>query len=100
MAVLGTQGFEALPKHCLTMCLGAFLIAFAVAVLRDQLPERWARFVPIPMACALPFYLGAYIAVDMTLGTVVKAIWQLSNFDGQAAFGMVAASVRLNLDVP
>ncbi|KAF5836148.1 OPT oligopeptide transporter protein-domain-containing protein [Dunaliella salina] len=35
-----------------------------------------APFIPIPMAMAIPFVLGAYIAVDMGLGSLILAIWE------------------------
>ncbi len=91
MAILGTRGLSALPAHCLTYAIGFFVGAFAVAALRDALLlERWSRggsrvgrwanrvgqFVPIPMAFALPFYLGGNYAVDMALGSVIKGTWQ------------------------
>ena len=57
------QGMSALPRHCLALCAGFFLGAMFVSALRDVLPQKWARFVPIPMAAAIPFYIGAQLAV-------------------------------------
>ncbi len=57
------QGVAALPQHCMTLCSGFFAAAIAISGLRDALPERFARFVPIPMAAAIPFYIGANLAV-------------------------------------
>lgn len=58
MAVLGTQGFGALPKHCGPLMAALFGAAVLLCLARDLLPPRWARFVPSPMAMGLPFYLG------------------------------------------
>ena len=92
MAILGTRGVSALPSHCLTYAIAFFAGSFAVAGLRDLLLlERWSRggsaagrwangvghLVPIPMAFALPFYLGGNYAVDMALGSVIKGAWQV-----------------------
>jgi hypothetical protein len=57
------QGLSALPANCLKLCGGFFLGSMAVSALRDALPRRWGRFVPIPMAAAIPFYIGAQLAV-------------------------------------
>lgn len=59
MAVIGTKGFGALPKHC-TLLMGAFFAAgMLICLVRDTLPRRAARFVPSPMAMSVPFYIGA-----------------------------------------
>jgi hypothetical protein len=54
---------SALPRHCIALCGAFFLGAIAISVLKDLLPERYARLVPIPMAAAIPFYIGANLAV-------------------------------------
>ena len=58
------QGISALPKHCIQMCIGFFLAAVLISILRDLLPQKYAAFVPIPMAAAIPFYIGAQLAVS------------------------------------
>lgn len=70
-----TQGFEELPKHCGALMGGFFAAAICVSLVRDLLPEKWARFLPIPMAMAIPFYIGANVAVDICIGALVKAYW-------------------------
>ena len=65
-ALMYRQGISALPRHCLALCAGFFLGAMAISALRDVLPQKWARFVPIPMAAAIPFYIGAQLAVRCT----------------------------------
>lgn len=63
MQLLCAQGVAALPQHCMTLCAGFFAGAIVISGLRDVLPERYALFVPIPMAAAIPFYIGANLAV-------------------------------------
>ena len=58
------QGISALPRHCIQMCVGFFLAAVMISILRDLLPKKYAAFVPIPMAAAIPFYIGAQLAVS------------------------------------
>ncbi len=62
-----------MPKHCGQMMIGAFLLALAMSLLHDLLPEKWSVFIPIPMAMAIPFYVGANVALDISTGAVVKA---------------------------
>ena len=59
------QGISALPKHCTQMCIGFFFGALAFSVLRDLLPKKYGAYVPIPMAAAIPFYIGAQLAVSL-----------------------------------
>ena len=58
------QGVSALPKYCTQMCIGFFLVAVVFSVLRDLLPKKYGAYVPIPMAAAIPFYIGAQLAVS------------------------------------
>ncbi|KAA8548251.1 hypothetical protein F0562_004488 [Nyssa sinensis] len=71
MAILGTEGFSELPKHCLARCCGFFVAALVINLLRDLIPPKISQFIPIPMAMAVPFYIGAYFAIYMFVGTVI-----------------------------
>ncbi|CAA6667856.1 unnamed protein product [Spirodela intermedia] len=88
-------GFSALPKHCLTICCGFFAAALLVNLLRDVAPVRISKFIPIPMAMAVPFYIGAYFAIDMFVGTVILFVWERINrksaedFAGAVASGLI-----------
>ncbi|CAH8314808.1 unnamed protein product [Eruca vesicaria subsp. sativa] len=79
MAILGVQGFSALPLHCLQMCYGFFGFAVLVNVVRDVSPEKVGRFMPLPTAMAVPFLVGAYFAIDMCVGSLVVFIWEKRN---------------------
>jgi OPT family oligopeptide transporter len=72
MALIGVEGFSALPAHCLQICYGMFAAAVLISLLRDYLPRRLAQFIPIPMAMAIPFYIGGYFAIDMFVGTLIR----------------------------
>jgi len=79
MALLGAQGFSALPTHCLPLSAGFFAFAVLANVIKDVLPPRYARYVPLPTAMAVPFLVGASFAIDMVVGTVVVFAWQRVN---------------------
>ncbi|CAA7055167.1 unnamed protein product [Microthlaspi erraticum] len=79
MAILGIEGFAKLPKHCLALCCGFFVAALTVNLVRDVTPLKISKFVPLPMAMAAPFYIGAYFAVDMFVGTVILFVWERMN---------------------
>ncbi|MBA0840551.1 hypothetical protein Goarm_003129, partial [Gossypium armourianum] len=95
MAILGIEGFSELPKHCLALCFGFFIGAVLVNLLRDVTPKEISQFIPIPMAMAVPFYIGAYFAVDMFVGTVILFIWERINqkeaedYAGAVASGLI-----------
>eukprot|EP00249_Psilotum_nudum_P005396 c18836_g1_i1 orf=365-979(+) len=79
MAVIGVHGFSALPKHCLELCYGFFIIGIAINLIKDMAPPNISKFVPIPMAMAIPIYLGPYFAIDMCVGSALAFVWQWQN---------------------
>ncbi|KAL2552606.1 putative metal-nicotianamine transporter YSL6 [Forsythia ovata] len=95
MAILGVEGFSELPKHCLALCSGFFVAALAINLLRDLTPKKVSQFIPIPMAMAVPFYIGAYFAIDMFVGTVILFVWERINrkdaddYAGAVASGLI-----------
>lgn len=92
MAILGVEGFSELPKHCLAICCGFFVAALVINLLRDVTPARVSQFIPIPMAMAVPFYIGAYFAIDMFVGTVILFVWERMNPKGAEDFAGAVAS--------
>lgn len=95
MAILGVEGFSALPQHCLEICSVFFTLAIVINLIRDLAPKRISAYIPIPMAMAVPFYIGAYFAIDMFIGTVILFIWEKVNlkeaedFAGAVASGLI-----------
>ncbi|PNT69110.1 hypothetical protein BRADI_3g49491v3 [Brachypodium distachyon] len=92
MAILGVNGFSSLPKHCLTLCYGMFAVAVLVNLVRDLVPEKVSRFIPVPMAMAIPFYLGSYFAIDMCVGSAILFVWEKVNKTGADMFAPSVAS--------
>ncbi|KAJ8752163.1 hypothetical protein K2173_003771 [Erythroxylum novogranatense] len=92
MAILGVDGFSSLPKHCLTLCYAFFIAAIVINGIRDAVGEKWARFIPVPMAMAIPFYLGAYFAIDMCIGSLILFVWGKVDKAKADAFGPAVAS--------
>jgi OPT family oligopeptide transporter len=94
MAILGIEGFAELPKHCLALCCGFFVAALVTNLLRDVMPKKVSQFIPIPMAMAVPFYIGAYFAIDMFVGTVILFIWEsINRKDAEDYAGAVASGL-------
>ncbi|KAK8560954.1 hypothetical protein V6N13_026389 [Hibiscus sabdariffa] len=79
MAILGVQGFSALPRHCLQLCYGFFSFAIASNLLRDFTPKYIGKWIPLPMAMAVPFLVGAYFAIDMCVGSLAVFVWHKLN---------------------
>lgn len=92
MAELGTTGFSSLPKHCLQLCYVFFAAAIAINLIRDRVPKKWSRFIPIPMAMAIPFYIGTYFAIDMCVGSLILFIWEKINKAKADVYGPAVAS--------
>ncbi|KAG6504079.1 probable metal-nicotianamine transporter YSL9 [Zingiber officinale] len=79
MAILGVEGFSALPRHCLLLCYAFFGFALTANILRDALPAKYGSWVPLPMAMAVPFLVGASFAIDMFVGSVIVFVWHKLN---------------------
>ncbi|KAL2540291.1 Metal-nicotianamine transporter YSL3 [Abeliophyllum distichum] len=79
MAILGVEGFSALPQHCLQLCYGFFTLAILANLLRDCVPEKVGQWVPLPMAMAVPFLVGVYFAIDMCIGSLIVYLWHKVN---------------------
>ena len=79
MAILGVEGFSALPHHCLQLCYGFFAFAVGVNLMRDIIPERYGRWIPLPMCMAVPFLVGASFAIDMFVGSLIVFAWHKMN---------------------
>ncbi|KAI3712747.1 hypothetical protein L1987_71312 [Smallanthus sonchifolius] len=92
MAILGVEGFAAFPKHCLALCYGFFGLAIVINGIRDLVGKDKAKFIPIPMAMAIPFYIGGYFAIDMCVGSLILFVWSKVNKPKAAAFGPAVAS--------
>ncbi|XP_010069525.2 probable metal-nicotianamine transporter YSL5 [Eucalyptus grandis] len=92
MAILGVEGFSSLPKHCLSLCYGFFAASIVINAIRDAVPKKYSRFIPLPMAMAIPFYLGSYFAIDMCVGSLILYVWERINKAKADAFGPAVAS--------
>ncbi|KAG8065357.1 hypothetical protein GUJ93_ZPchr0004g38978 [Zizania palustris] len=90
--VLGVEGFSLLPKNCLTLCYIFFARAVVVNLIRDLVPKNVSRFIPIPMAMAIPFYVGTYFAIDMFIGTIILFVCQRLDRAKADTFGPAVAS--------
>ncbi|OAY73686.1 putative metal-nicotianamine transporter YSL12 [Ananas comosus] len=95
MAILGVDGFGSLPKHCLTLCFVFFAAAIVINLIRDLVPQKVARFIPLPMAMAIPFYIGSYFAIDMCVGSLILFVWEMVDKAKADAFG--GGGVRTDL---
>jgi uncharacterized oligopeptide transporter (OPT) family protein len=96
MAVVASQGVSgALPPHCGPLVLAFFIGTLALNVARDAAPARWRHYMPVPMAIGIPFYLGAYLAVDMCVGSAANLIWAYVDPKGHAELSMAVAAGML-----
>ncbi|XP_061988734.1 probable metal-nicotianamine transporter YSL7 [Rosa rugosa] len=92
MAILAVEGLDYLPKNCLLLCGVFFGAAILINLIKDCIGKKKARFIPLPMAMAIPFYIGPYFAIDMCLGSVIKFVWEKINKAKADAFVPAVAS--------
>ncbi|KAH9685657.1 metal-nicotianamine transporter YSL3 [Citrus sinensis] len=62
-----------------SLCYGFFAFAIAANLLRDLSPKKIGKWIPLPMAMAVPFLVGAYFAIDMCVGSLIVFVWQKLN---------------------
>ncbi|KAI4347367.1 hypothetical protein L6164_008183 [Bauhinia variegata] len=91
MAKLGVEGFSSLPKNCLLLCYIFFGSAIVVNLIKDLL-GKIGRYIPYPMAMAIPFILGPYFAIDMCVGSLILFVWEKINKAQADAYGPAVAS--------
>ncbi|GAB4836145.1 Probable metal-nicotianamine transporter ysl7 [Ancistrocladus abbreviatus] len=91
-AILGVEGFSALPQHCLTFCFVFFVASMVINGIRDAVGKKWNRFIPIPMAMAIPFYIGGSFAIDVCVGSLMLYVWRRMNKAKADAYGSAIAS--------
>jgi len=53
---------------------------------------RYKKFMPIPSAISIPFYIGAPIAIDFCLGGAVLFFWRMFRPETAAKFGIVTGA--------
>lgn len=94
IAVIGVGQLE-LPRHCLSMSVGFFVLALAVCALREAAMHcKWRarNFIPSVTGMAMSFLLVPAVAIDMCVGSLVLYLWTRSDRDGAQVFGPVLAS--------
>lgn len=92
MAILGVEGFSSLPKNCLALCYGFFAVSMVINAIKDSVPKKYSRFIPFPMAMAIPFYIGSYFTIDMCVGSLILFLWERIDKTKADAFGPAVAS--------
>lgn len=92
MARIGIEGFDSLPRNCLTLSVALFGAAISINLIRDTVGKKWAQYIPLPMAMAIPFYIGPFFAIDMCLGSLILFIWGKTNKTEADTFGPAVAS--------
>ncbi|XP_052210206.1 metal-nicotianamine transporter YSL3 isoform X2 [Diospyros lotus] len=76
LAILGVEGFSALPQHCLQLCGGFFGFAVGVNMVKDLVPGKVGKWLPLPAAMSVPFLIGGSFAIDMCVGSLVVLGWK------------------------
>uniref|UniRef100_A0A7I4D4X4 Uncharacterized protein n=1 Tax=Physcomitrium patens TaxID=3218 RepID=A0A7I4D4X4_PHYPA len=61
------------------LCYNVFAAAVVINILRHTLPKRISKWIPIPMAMAIPCYIGGYFAIDMFVGSIIRLVYEKIN---------------------
>ncbi|XP_026429218.1 probable metal-nicotianamine transporter YSL7 [Papaver somniferum] len=95
IALIAIEGVSGLPKNCLALCIGCFLFAVLLKVIKEVMMHfniKAHKYVPSAMAMAIPFYLGGYFAIDMCVGSLYRLWKEWKNKDEADAFVPAVAS--------
>jgi OPT family oligopeptide transporter len=93
MSVVSANGFHDLPDYCLAIGAGLVGAAIAVNLIKDFLvPGAYKKFVPLPSAVSIPFFIGAPIAIDFCMGGAIMLIWRIANPVRAALLGIPAGA--------
>nr|PNR60862.1 hypothetical protein PHYPA_003655 [Physcomitrium patens] len=67
------------PNGSYKLCYNVFAAAVVINILRHTLPKRISKWIPIPMAMAIPCYIGGYFAIDMFVGSIIRLVYEKIN---------------------
>ncbi|KAJ0966837.1 hypothetical protein J5N97_023754 [Dioscorea zingiberensis] len=79
LAILATQGSEVLPRHCLSLAVIFFLVPLILNIVKElskSMNSGIHRYIPYPVAMAIPFYISANFALDVCIGNLVLYVWK------------------------
>ncbi|KAM3317364.1 hypothetical protein ACQJBY_035169 [Aegilops geniculata] len=82
IALLGTNGWDQLPKYCLRFCAAFFVLAIAICALKEVANNKtwWIRdYIPSALGMAVPFFLGSFFTIDMCVGSLILYMWSKSD---------------------
>lgn len=102
MAILGTEGFNALPYNLSVIMAGLFGASFVLCLVREAaglwlekggLAQKLVlNLVPVPAAMSIPFAIGPALAISMSTGSVIRYIWARKDPEGEKTFSTSLAS--------
>ena len=97
ISLLGVEGIDSLPKNCVKLSIFFFCAAIVMNIISELLRHYETkyglyRFIPSPMCMAIPFYLGAYFAIDMCIGSLILFLWRRKNKQKANDFAPAVAS--------
>ena len=76
LAVIAAEGVNHLPRYCLAIAGALMGGAVLINLLKDfVVPPAYKKFVPLPSAVSIPFFIGAPIAIDFCMGGAIMLIW-------------------------
>ncbi|KAJ0966838.1 hypothetical protein J5N97_023755 [Dioscorea zingiberensis] len=95
LALVGTEGFQALPDNCISLCIYFFFLAVIINVAKELAKKKnWEvhHYIPSVTGMAITFYLGPYVPISMCTGSLVVYLWGRVNKQQATTFTPALAS--------
>ncbi|KAF5478870.1 hypothetical protein F2P56_005397 [Juglans regia] len=95
-AITGSrEGFKGLPMYAVHFGVAFFIAAIVINIIKELLPEKVAKYIPIPIAMGIPFHIGGYISISFCLGSLITFLWRLKNKAKADAYSSVVGTALI-----
>ncbi|KAJ1277530.1 hypothetical protein BS78_04G011600 [Paspalum vaginatum] len=95
IAIVGAGGFTALPKYSVALSIPFFLIAIAMAAIKEiAIHKNWCiqHYIPSVVAISVAFLIPATVSIDMCVGSLILLAWNHINIENAQLLAPVLAS--------
>ncbi|XP_042950893.1 probable metal-nicotianamine transporter YSL14 [Carya illinoinensis] len=94
-AIAGLQGYKGLPMYAVHFCVAFFIAAIVINIIKELLPEKVSKYVPIPIAMGIPFHVGGYISISFCIGSLILFLWRRKNRATADAYSQIVGTALL-----
>ncbi|XP_040987864.1 probable metal-nicotianamine transporter YSL14 [Juglans microcarpa x Juglans regia] len=91
----GLEGLKGLPMYAVHFGVAFFIAAIVINIIKELLPEKVAKYVPIPIAMGVPFHIGGYISISFCIGSLIAFLWRKKNKAKADAYSPMVATALI-----